>query len=111
MAQGYTSIEQSRKLIELGLDPSTADMFYNLSESQIPNVIYGNNDDFKCYLFAWSLTALLELMPIGSHIEKRKGCYACYVVYAKPLEASIPIDAAFEAICYLIEQGYIKVDK
>lgn len=107
----YTSIEQSKKLLSLGLDPNTADMFYNLGESQIPNVIYGCNEDFKCYLLAWSLTALLELMPIGSHIEKKNSSYACYVVYTKPLESSTPIEAAFEMVCWLIEQGHIKVNK
>lgn len=106
-----TSIEQSKKLLSLGLDPNTADMFYNLGESQIPNAIYGSNDDFKCYILAWSLTALLELMPIGSHIEKKNSGYACYVVYTKPLEASTPIEAAFEMVCLLIEKEYIKVNK
>ena len=72
MVRGYTTIEQSKKLLSLGLDPNTADMFYHLGESLVPNVIYGCNEDFKCYLLAWSLTALLELMPIGSHIEKKK---------------------------------------
>lgn len=106
-----TSIEQSKKLLSLGLDPNTADMFYHLGESLVPNVIYGCNEDFKCYLLAWSLTALLELMPIGSHIEKKKNCYACYAVYTKPLESSTPIEAAFETVCWLIEHGYIKVNK
>lgn len=65
-----TDIEQSRRLLKLGLDPSTADMFYNLGESQIPNVIYGSNDDFKCYIPAWSLAAILELMPFFITIKE-----------------------------------------
>jgi hypothetical protein len=118
-----TSIEQSKKLLSLDLDPSTADMWW----SRCTITDFGDNDlkvsyavtpcnisqfkntdkDIPC----WSFTALLELMPIGSHIEKKNSGYACYVVYTKPLEASTPIEAAFEMICWLIKQGHIKVKK
>ena len=118
-----TSLEQSKKLLSLGLDPSTADMWWSrctitdfgdnnlkVSYAVTPCNIsqFKNTDkDIPC----WSLTALLELMPIGSHIEKKTGGYACYVVYTKPLEASTPIEAAFEMVCWLIKQGHIKVKK
>lgn len=79
-----TSIEQSKKLLSLGLDPSTADMWW----SRCTITDFGDNDlkvsyavtpcnisqfkntdkDIPC----WSFTALLELMPIGSHILRRK---------------------------------------
>lgn len=60
--KSYTDIEQSKKLAEILLIES-ADMFYHLGESQLPNVIYGNHDDFKGYLPCWSLTALLNILP------------------------------------------------
>ena len=113
-----TSIEQSKKLLSLGLDPSTADMVWR-NENVDTFIHYTNpfileefefcdlDKDIPC----WSLTALLELMPIGSHIEKKNSCYACYVIYTKPLESSTPIEAAFEMVCWLIEQGHIKVNK
>ncbi len=113
-----TSIEQSEKLLSLGLDPSSADMKWKNENVDtfihytIPFIL----EDFEfCDLEkdipCWSLEALLELMPIGSHIEKKKNCYACYAVYTKPLEYSTPIEAAFETVCWLIEHGYIKVNK
>lgn len=116
-----TSIEQSKKLLSLGLDPSTADMWYSYYGNSKYNltIAYKGQQWFLCQIRnslhddipCWSFTALLELMPIGSHIEKKNSGYACYVVYTKPLEASTPIEAAFEMICRLIEQGYIKVKK
>jgi len=115
-----TSIEQSKKLLSLGLDPNTADMFYTFNRDFNGNIIGflpsplvsdGFIDIDGGEIPCWSLTALLELMPIGSHIEKKKNCYACYAVYTKPLESSTPIEAAFETVCWLIEHGYIKVNK
>ena len=76
---GFTTIEQSIKLIELGLNPKTADMCYIIrrKDCTIPwreaakdenNVmIYvgdcrsGNLSDY--ILPCWSLSALLELLP------------------------------------------------
>ena len=59
-----TSIEQSKKLLELGLKPETADMYWDF---QIAGYIliadelgyYKNDSEIP----AWSLSALLELMP------------------------------------------------
>ena len=61
-----TSIEQSKKLIELGIDVNTADMFYPNAPSPVPCV-----DDWNpkgdVYIPAWSLTALLGVIP--KHIK------------------------------------------
>ena len=70
-----TSIEQSKKLIELGIDVNTADMCY----CPTMNIDSGKNEGYlkvpECYPFsevkdslipylpAWSLSALLGLMP------------------------------------------------
>lgn len=62
-----TSIEQSKKLIELGIDVNTADMCYRI-------VAYNPNDThvYQPYCFvgtlesdipAWSLSALLGIIP------------------------------------------------
>lgn len=64
-----TSLEQSKKLIELGIDVSTADMFWKngVSDKYIqcftPFVSSGTNIDYDYDIPAWSLSALLELMP------------------------------------------------
>lgn len=68
--KSYTDIEQSKKLIELGIDVNTADMMWDdwslidegwkLSVGYYPEIEkdYGR----KCYP-AWSLAALLNAIP------------------------------------------------
>ena len=126
-----TTVEQSKKLIELGLDINTADMFYNLGESQIPDIIHGSVDDFKCYLLAWSFSALFGLMPQidewtvppgytnDKHFEFNPKLVKVWdnsiipdykVVYEGIHETNMydnPIDAAFEMICWLLENEEI----
>ena len=69
---GYTTIEQSKKLVELGIDVDTADMHYdeydvnvdNLPEKGIevfPTVNKHKNAEYK--LPCWSTEALLKLLP------------------------------------------------
>ena len=127
MIHGWTTIEQSHKLTELGIKARTADMYYSwvgtayLLHAESYNELIAWRKEYakthkhpSCRISiipCWSLTALLELMPKGSHIEKKNSCYACYVVDTKPIEASTPIEAAFEMVLWLIEQGHIKVNK
>lgn len=92
-----TSIEQSKKLLSLGLDPSTADMYYKyvLPKSDklhhVPNVgeptnalswynkgytLDGRKEPLELKDFCvpcWSLAALLGLMPDIIKIEEE--CY------------------------------------
>ena len=63
-----TSIEQSKKLIELGIDVNTADMFWDTAEPNErrkplvgPVSDYCDMDDWA--VPSWSLSALLDLMP------------------------------------------------
>lgn len=67
----YTTLEQSKRLLELGLDPETADMNYPMFYhraidgggkhlSDIPEAFKAiGEEDVPC----WSLDALLEAMP------------------------------------------------
>lgn len=60
-----TTQEQSIKLLALGLKPETADMCYNGYFESLPLEINRNNaiqDDQ--YIPAWSLSRLLELLPV-----------------------------------------------
>lgn len=74
----YTTIEQSRKLLELGLNPETADMFWqsNLNGSDRQYLLDIGKEEYfdieinseHCSIGnydipAWSLDTLLELMP------------------------------------------------
>lgn len=77
MTKICTTIEQSKKLIKLGLDVNTADMYWE-ERINLPKVVVGNyalhiqcratDKDYKKLTNpvlspAWSLTTLLELMP------------------------------------------------
>ena len=125
----YTSIEQSKRLIELGLGFNTADMSYPrelyLGESEYPVVIA---DDFKVdwtkALPCWSVAALLELMP-KQIIYEEESCspillsykndwYACiyvnkYMEFAfDPIgDRETAIEACYEMVCWLLENKYI----
>ena len=130
-----TSIEQSKELLSLGLDPSTADMYYGpiggnpIRFAVIPNVgKYGKWD-----MPAWSFTALLELMPpylfelergIDLNIYRNINSNGWHVSYMpnnvidmqkdnfkQITNGNSPIDAAFEMVCKLINLGHIKVNK
>ena len=61
-----TSIEQSKKLIELGIDVKTADMFWSLNPEVLVASEYMTEDNcIPCVnaIPAWSLTALMNILP------------------------------------------------
>jgi hypothetical protein len=123
MSKSYTTIEQSKKLIELGIDVNTADMVY-LLDITMPN---GQcrllpKDDFATTdgdnLQAWSLSALFEMMPkidnfyYPSIYKGSYGLIACmYSIednkILKVFRGDTPIDAAFEMVCWLLENKKI----
>ena len=116
-----TSIEQSQKLIELGIDVNTADMCWSLF-----TIITNGNKDIKQVLLptsygevtkqpapdfiernpAWSLTTLLELIPPGNILlrDALSGKYKCINTVDSNLYDN-PVDAAFEMVVWLKENG------
>lgn len=109
MMKSYTTIEQSKKLLELGLKPETADMCYHEHTAYIdgtPKVGYkvGVTDGIPC----WSIGALLELMP-GYEIIKcvdsiEIGCknYALKTEWSETL-----VDIAVDMVCWLLQNKQI----
>lgn len=73
MTKICTSLEQSKKLLELGIDVNTADMHYStwtilngeyiLSPNQGETIEELQEDYGEQVIPAWSLTALLEIIP------------------------------------------------
>lgn len=67
----YTTIEQSKKLVELGIDVDTADMYYPyyLEFDKYPSTPLALDDELKNYQLigedipCWSTEALLKLLP------------------------------------------------
>ena len=111
-----TTREQSQKLIELGIDANAADMWYDkglgVHPNNIPQVRTFNDDDvIDCYYLypAWSLSALLDLMPtcVLSVLNKTDGnLYRVVKDTDERKETGFhhnPIDAAFEMVCILLE--------
>lgn len=124
--QHYTTIEQSKKLVELGLNPKTADMIWTplnwqLTEYYIEVKQDGINTP-KNPIPCWSLGALLELMPEIFEDENDRGCNPClskgydtdmwHCLYRSSIYITdwyeSPIDAAFQMVCWLLENDYIK---
>ena len=123
-----TSIEQSKKLLELGIDINTADMYYeevcNLPKAIVGDYILHNqcmeDKDYKklsnpVLSPAWSLAALLGVLPKNLDIGRPvlatnyKGYYwvSYFDEYMKEKFTSKiynnPIDACYELILKLYE--------
>lgn len=77
-----TSLEQSKKLIKLGIDVNTADMYWWSSgkRNYIDAMDDGDFDEEEGHIRAWSLTALLEIIPnieIRSKVQNFKNKSWC----------------------------------
>ena len=128
MTKICTSIEQSKKLLELGLNPDTADMFWLRIIGETRNT-YGDiipltedicqvaiDDNNLCFhqssydeddtMPAWSLSALMSLMPQNCAIDKEKNKYvASYVTSHEVLkwDSNTPFEGAVNMMCWLLE--------
>ena len=118
-----TSQEQSKKLVELGIDIHTADIIYNiLDESYIRH----NTPIDKFHKPAWSLTALMKLIPFqiitknerygfrqwkGYNTQGETYCFEYISSTNQRLYETYhwnnPLDAAFEMVCWLKKEEYI----
>ena len=126
MIQIATTIEQSKKLLELGLSPETADMNYyhdRKDDYYIKVPMVGkpfNNDDIPC----WSVGVLLEVMP-KMIIDKDDCIYSfglfylpfkeqwcsCYKGDGFPIveyESNNVLEACYNMMVWLLENNYIK---
>ena len=122
-----TTIEQSQKFIELGVDVSTADMnYWQLSNyyDLVPKV--SHHSGFS-NIPAWSLSALLELIPpylgnfndgidFGFSKSMNGKWYSAHYIqldnsglatFTKTVTGDTSVDAAFEMICWLKENKKI----
>ena len=103
MSKICTNLEQSKQLQSLGIDVNTADMYYDANSYGIqskPEVAIGKvwSKDIP----AWSLTALLKLIPkfsLEKDISNNAGYLLCYNYNTTYYDE--PVDAAFEMICWL----------
>lgn len=124
----YTSIEESRRLLELGLSADTADMHTELTEEDgelISVVTVGSGDRTK-YNYGtpiWSVGALLEVMPKTIdesnetlHLDIYPATEGWFYEYGKDWEndysvlmgGKTQIEAAYNMVCYLLTNNHIK---
>lgn len=114
-----TTIEQSKKLLKLGLKDETADMWYINGEGNPHIGNWNENQHDWDDIPAWSLSALLQLAPktIKDDISECKldltpmeGKWSCAYVRCTNRHCAIcnfyyeePIDAVFEMFCWVLE--------
>ena len=99
-----TDIEQSKKLTELGIDINTADIIYNIFDK---SYIRHDTHIDKYHMPAWSLTALLKLIPNWTMDKTDKVNLTCNSYYHCESCYEEPVDAAFEIVCWLKENNKI----
>lgn len=123
-----TSIEQSKKLIELGIDIDTADLTvtnyplqdgsrFDFIRCKLPNDTFPSITDGKSEKIpAWSLSTLLELIPTTideytddfSRLELTKQSVSYVYAIGNLREGFLKdnlLDSAFEMVCWLKENG------
>jgi len=113
-----TSLEQSKKLIELGININTADMWYQYIgdsfKDGITKPIYFpmvmRDDPTKKDIPAWSLSALLKLIkPINENTYKIIGTLNGGAIISFEEVTNVMfqedeiIDVAFKMVCWLKE--------
>ena len=129
-----TTIEQSKKLIELGLDEKSADMYYFLNPTPAGNIYILNPilldigvkkipEYEKGDIPAWSANALLELIPdmitvddIGCSLELSRnwvsyegydGYDSSYMIQPMIFEKKPFLELLFDTVIWLLEHGHI----
>ena len=107
-----TSIAQSKHLLELGLDPASADMCLCKSAQGTWFLCAYTPGEYDAHTVpAWSLPALLEVMPKPDLYRETADLWVC-VAYFK--EGTIrgfgetAIEAACDSITKMFERGYLK---
>ena len=114
------SIEQMKHLKELGLDTSDASMCFEWNESDSDNMVVTSLDadtNYDYYRTTYTLQDILDKLPcfIGKEaltIQKLANSYTClYMEPYKITESKELINAAYEMLCWCIENGYVKVEK
>lgn len=115
--KSFTDISQSKTLSKI-LPLESADMlwgyYFNGKNHCVPNIRPfrdGRNEIPKCYIPAWSLAALLSVLPEGvienyyaPNLQKEKGKYSIAYGNEELLHvADNPVDACYELILKLKE--------
>lgn len=127
--QYYTSIEQSKRLIKLGLNPETADMMHigtcpfmkEFDNERIEYVSVGNKKKKGHWnIPCWSLGALFDLLPkrinnqqldirINDYYQLGYGCYISkgWSIWVNTPQRKTLFEAVYDMVIWLLENHYI----
>lgn len=103
-----TTIEQSKYLLELGLDPATADMVWMCDKwlYSIKDNILNKEQFTEQDTLAWSLSALLEVMPKPDlYYREVADCWVCATFFKEGSVRGFG-KTAIEAACYTITKMF-----
>lgn len=110
-----TTIEQSRKLLELGLDPKSADFAWVGEDGCFVNTSSCELKDTETP--AWSLEALIDALPSGTafiskgrlvySISFRKGGGGDENFVSTSYSKSL-LNQVFELVVWMFENGYMQ---
>jgi hypothetical protein len=100
MSQIATTIEQSKRLLALGVPPETADMhYYQIANLKDWVLTVGGKLGTSNDVPAWSLSALIGIKTGVEIIEKWKGCYVAKIRFCRSSEHhDTPIAAIIDCI-------------
>jgi hypothetical protein len=113
MSNIATNIEKSKHLLELGLCIKSADMCLCKTAQDTWFLCAGTPGEYDAHTVpAWSLSALLEVMPKGAELTKMQNnvnelYYEIDYMYTG-YEDSDPITAAYEMVCWLLRNNLIE---
>ena len=104
----YTSLDQSKRLIDLGIDTSAADMYFGPDNLIIPAPPRGSD-----VTPAWSLASLIGFLPKlkGEYPKYRRDPDGKYVSYSDTLRVMTSsheelIDAIVEMMEWCLKHDY-----
>ena len=106
-SQICTDINQSRKLLELGLKKKTADMYYPMEKEggELPKIADSFFGPVGNSLPAWSLHRLIETIDYPSNIDAIKELLAAKTMFNNRL-----YDRVIDIIEYLIQKDEFNKD-
>ena len=113
-----TTSDQGITLIGLGLPKSTADSYHPFYDDKLLHQMDdGFDEDYDA--FAWSLSALLEVMRQANAVTTLQvtslstfmRCKDMGFIWQNDLYINDPVSAAYEMVCYLLRNGHIKKEE
>lgn len=108
-----TTIEQSRKLLELGLDPKSADFAWVGEDGCFVKSSSDEVEDTETP--AWSLEALIDALPPGTAFISKDRLGYCvtfssgaWVLFQSTSYSKSLLNQIFELVVWLLENGYMR---